>query len=82
MLAVFSLSSVSASGTFDIDDDRELDALTDGLLILRHLFGFSGSTLTMMMTTTVCPMLMTSTRLMHRGVLQGQRGFRTSQLGV
>ena len=46
MLAVFSLSSVSASGTFDIDDDGELDALTDGLLILRHLFGFSGSTLT------------------------------------
>ena len=46
MLAVFSLSSVSDSGTFDIDDDGELDALTDGLLILRHLFGFSGSTLT------------------------------------
>ena len=46
MLAVFSLSSVSAFGTFDIDDDGELDALTDGLLILRHLFGFSGSTLT------------------------------------
>ena len=46
MLAVFSLSSGSASGTFDIDDDGELDALTDGLLILRHLFGFSGSTLT------------------------------------
>ena len=46
MLAVFSLSSVSASSTFDIDDDGDLDALTDGLLILRHLFGFSGSTLT------------------------------------
>ena len=46
LLTVFSLSSVSASVTFDIDDDGELDALTDGLLILRHLFGFSGSTLT------------------------------------
>ena len=30
---------------FDIDGNGELDALTDGLLILRHLFGFSGSTL-------------------------------------
>ena len=46
LLAVFSLSSVSASVTFDIDDDGELGALTDGLLILRHLFGFSGPTLT------------------------------------
>ena len=46
LLAVFSVSSVSASVTFDIDDDGELDALTDGLLILRYLFGFSGSTLT------------------------------------
>ena len=30
---------------FDIDGNGELDALTDGLLVLRHLFGFSGSTL-------------------------------------
>ena len=30
---------------FDIDGNGELEALTDGLLVLRHLFGFSGSTL-------------------------------------
>jgi Ca2+-binding RTX toxin-like protein len=31
---------------FDIDGNGELDPLTDGLLVLRHLFGFSGSSLT------------------------------------
>ena len=31
---------------FDIDLDGETAALTDGLLVLRHLFGFSGTTLT------------------------------------
>jgi hypothetical protein len=31
---------------FDIDDNDSTDALTDGLLIIRRLFGFSGSTLT------------------------------------
>ena len=30
---------------FDIDIDDETSALTDGLLVLRHLFGFSGTTL-------------------------------------
>jgi hypothetical protein len=30
----------------DIDDDGELVALTDGLLVLRFLFGFTGTTLT------------------------------------
>jgi hypothetical protein len=30
----------------DIDDDGELTALTDGLLVLRFLFGFTGATLT------------------------------------
>jgi hypothetical protein len=29
----------------DIDDDGELDPLTDGLLVARYLFGFSGSLL-------------------------------------
>jgi hypothetical protein len=29
----------------DIDDDGERDPLTDGLLVARHLFGFSGSLL-------------------------------------
>ena len=31
--------------TLDIDGDGEAKALTDGLLILRHLFGFDGETL-------------------------------------
>jgi hypothetical protein len=31
---------------FDIDDNDSTDALTDGLLIIRRLFGFAGSTLT------------------------------------
>jgi hypothetical protein len=30
---------------FDIDANGSTDALTDGLLVLRHLFGFTGSTL-------------------------------------
>lgn len=30
---------------FDVDDDGQVDPLTDGLLILRYLFGFRGSTL-------------------------------------
>ena len=30
----------------DIDNNGVLDALTDGLLILRFLFGFTGTTLT------------------------------------
>lgn len=30
---------------YDIDGDGEHDPLTDGLLLLRYLFGFTGSTL-------------------------------------
>jgi hypothetical protein len=30
----------------DIDDNEELGPLTDSLLVLRYLFGFTGSTLT------------------------------------
>lgn len=33
------------SGLMDVDKDNEVKALTDGLLILRYLFGFSGGTL-------------------------------------
>jgi hypothetical protein len=32
--------------TFDIDADETAVALSDGLLVLRHLFGFSGASLT------------------------------------
>ena len=31
--------------TLDVDDNGQVDALTDGLLILRYLFGFRGQTL-------------------------------------
>jgi len=42
------LDKYSCNGCFDfdIDVDGETAALTDGLLILRHLFGFAGATLT------------------------------------
>ena len=30
---------------FDIDDNGEVDALSDGLLIIRHLFGLTGQSL-------------------------------------
>ncbi len=36
---------VSIQSAFDIDGDGELAALTDGLLVVRHLFGFTGATL-------------------------------------
>ena len=39
-------SSAFASFNLDIDDDGKTDALTDGLLVLRHMFGLSGETLT------------------------------------
>ena len=32
-------------GTLDVDGDGEADALTDGLLILRYLFGLRGEEL-------------------------------------
>ncbi len=31
--------------SFDIDENKEAKALSDGLLVIRHLFGFSGSSL-------------------------------------
>ncbi|MDC0053744.1 hypothetical protein OAK05_05715 [Gammaproteobacteria bacterium] len=34
-----------ASFNLDIDDDGKTDALTDGLLTLRYLFGLQGDTL-------------------------------------
>ena len=36
----------SAQNIFDIDGDGSIDALTDGLLFLRYLFGLSGNALT------------------------------------
>ena len=39
------VQSSEADFSFDIDGDGETEALTDGLLVLRYLFGFSGTTL-------------------------------------
>ena len=39
-------SANASTFTLDIDDDGQIEALTDGLLLLRHLFGFSGESLT------------------------------------
>ncbi|MEE3278586.1 MAG: hypothetical protein VX211_02230, partial [Pseudomonadota bacterium] len=40
------ITRIDALGTLlDIDGDGRVDTLTDGLLILRYLFGFQGSTL-------------------------------------
>ena len=45
-LAVAQNASASEGDfSFDIDGDGETEALTDGLLVLRYLFGFSGMTL-------------------------------------
>ena len=41
-----------ASFDLDIDDDGKTEALTDGLLVIRHLFGFSGDSLTANATDT------------------------------
>ena len=38
--------------SFDIDENKEAKALSDGLLVIRHLFGFSGNSLTSGATTT------------------------------
>jgi len=38
--------------SFDIDENKEAKALSDGLLVIRHLFGFSGESLTSGATTT------------------------------
>ena len=40
------LSQPVAAFDFDIDEDGQAQPLTDGLLLIRHLFGFSGTALT------------------------------------
>jgi hypothetical protein len=48
-------SYVAGQGlTLDIDDDLALQPLTDGLLVLRYLFGFSGTPLTTGATSSGC----------------------------
>ena len=41
----FTATLARADFNLDIDDNGETTALTDGLLIIRHLFGFSGDSL-------------------------------------
>ena len=45
-MVAFSWTTAVASPVFDIDDDGEIKALTDGLLTIRFLFGFEGESLT------------------------------------
>ena len=42
---LLSASSCPGCFSFDVDNDGEAKALTDGLLVIRHLFGFSGEAL-------------------------------------
>jgi hypothetical protein len=46
-LSLLSLSPTSVSADFDldIDDDGKSEALTDGLLVIRYTFGFTGESL-------------------------------------
>ena len=39
-------SCKSGCFSFDVDESLEAQPLTDGLLVIRHLFGFSGDSLT------------------------------------
>ena len=39
-------SCKSGCFSFDVDENLEAQPLTDGLLVIRHLFGFSGESLT------------------------------------
>ena len=41
-----SFSCRSGCFSFDVDENLEAQPLTDGLLVIRHLFGFSGDSLT------------------------------------
>lgn len=45
-LLVFSTNSHAIPCSLDIDNDGNLDALTDGLLLMRHLFNLTGNALT------------------------------------
>jgi hypothetical protein len=45
-LAIFTNKSSSSTTTWDFDADGEVDALTDGLLFLRHAFGLTSNSLT------------------------------------
>jgi hypothetical protein len=63
----------SAGPELDIDGDGELGALTDGLLVLRWLFGFTGATLiTGAYDTTNCTRCTAGEMLAHLGSISSQ----------
>ena len=43
--AIPSSAGAAGAAALDIDGDGKVEPLTDGLLVLRHLFGFSGDAL-------------------------------------
>ena len=45
LMAQAALQPLAATGALDVDGNGKYDALTDGVLTLRWLFGLSGSTL-------------------------------------
>lgn len=45
LTSTFLYQPAQAACDLDVDGNQQVDALTDGILILRHLFGFSGSAL-------------------------------------
>ena len=45
-LSVTSFDTRPDAFTLDVDANGKTEPLTDGLLIIRHLFGFEGDTLT------------------------------------
>ena len=46
LLLACSISCASVSSQYDVDGNGDDDALTDGLLVLRHQFGLGGTSLT------------------------------------
>lgn len=53
-LIVLSPLASQASELLDLDNDGEINALTDGLLFIRSLFGFSGEALTQGAVSSEC----------------------------
>ncbi len=45
LIANLSTSVARAYFTLEVDEDSEAKALTDGLIMIRYLFGFSGDAL-------------------------------------
>ena len=45
MVLSFSATIAYANFDLDVDDDGKTEALTDGLLVIRYLFGFSDDSL-------------------------------------